>query len=150
MALMRIKRFTKEAFSKNHPAGNLGKVLTVKIRDVMVRGDKVPALPPGTLFLEAVSYMANKRLGFVVVVDTFSRPLGVFTDGDMARVLRGNDDIAYLKISDVMEVNLRCVYESELIADCIGVGVSAILVIDHKGKLLGVSHKHDLLASVAV
>ncbi|WP_024619923.1 KpsF/GutQ family sugar-phosphate isomerase [Pseudomonas kilonensis] len=150
MALMRIKRFTKEAFSKNHPAGNLGKVLTVKIRDVMVRGDKVPALPPGTLFLEAVSYMANKRLGFVVVVDTFSRPLGVFTDGDMARVLRGNDDIAYLKISDVMEINLRCVYESELIADCIGVGVSAILVVDHKGKLLGVSHKHDLLASVAV
>lgn len=94
--------------------------------------------------------MANKRLGFVVVVDTFSRPLGVFTDGDMARVFKGNDSVAGLKISDVMEVNLRCVHEGELIADCIGIDVSAILVVDHKGKLLGVSHKHDLVASIAL
>lgn len=150
MALMRIKRFTKEEFSKNHPAGNLGKVLTVKIRDVMVTGDKVPAVPPGTLFLDAISYMANKRLGFVVVVDTFSRPLGVFTDDDMVRVLKGRDNVFDLKISDVMAVNLRCVHEYELIADCVSIDVSAILVVDHKGKLVGVSHKYDLVASIVV
>lgn len=150
MTLMRIKRFTKEEFSRNHPAGNLGKVLTAKIRDVMVKGDKVPALSPSTLFLDAVSYMANKRLGFVVVVDAFARPLGVFTDGDMARVLKANDSVMGLKVSEVMEVNLRCVHEDELIADCISIDVSAILVVDYKGRLLGVSHKHDLVASIAV
>jgi arabinose-5-phosphate isomerase len=150
MALMGMKRFTKEEFSRNHPAGNLGKVLTAKIRDIMVKGDKIPALAPGTSFLDAITCMANKRLGFVVVVDALSRPLGVFTDGDIARVLKTRNNFLDLKVSDVMEMNLKSVRENELVADCISNNVSAILVVDHKGGLLGVSHKHDLATSISV
>ena len=150
MALMGMKRFTKEEFSRNHPAGNLGKVLTAKIRDIMVKGDKIPALAPGTSFLDAITCMANKRLGFVVVVDALSRPLGVFTDGDIARVLKTRNNFLDLKVSDVMEMNLKYVRENELVADCISNNVSAILVVDQKGALLGVSHKHDLATSIFV
>lgn len=144
MALMGVKCFTKDEFSLNHPGGNLGKLLNAKIRDVMVKGDEIPALAPNTSFLDAIAYMACKRLSFVVVVDSLLRPLGVFSDEDMSKVLKAKSNILDLKVSDVMEVNLKPVHEEESIGSCINHNASAILVVDHEGRLLGVSHKNDL------
>ena len=144
MALMGVKCFTKDEFSRNHPGGNLGKLLNAKIRDVMVKGDEIPALAPNTSFLDAIAYMACKRLGFVVVVDSLLKPLGVLSDEDMSKVLKAKSNILDLKVSDVMEVNLKPVYEEESIGSCINHNASAILVVDHEGRLLGVSHKNDL------
>lgn len=149
MTLMKIKRITKEQFSRSHPAGNLGKVLTARIRDIMLVGDRIPALPPDASLLDTISYMASKRFRFVVVIDAMSRPLGVFTDGDIVRVLKANNNFLDLKISDVMEVNLKYAHENKLIKDCINTNASVILVTNQKGELLGASHIHDLKASIS-
>lgn len=154
MTLMRVNNFTKEAFSKNHPAGNLGKILTARVGDIMIKGGGIPMVAPHTSVIDAVIYMANKRLGFVVVVDAVLRPLGIFTDGDMGRLLKEKESIAGLEVSDCMEVRLMYVHEHELIADCIKSAtdnaVSAILVVRHDGVLLGVSHKEDLESYIAL
>ncbi len=88
VALMRTNNFTLEQYALNHPAGRIGKSITVKVRDLMIINEKVPCCKANDNFVEILVERSNKRCGCVLVLDEAQKLLGIFTDGDLRRALQ--------------------------------------------------------------
>lgn len=92
-------------FGKFHPAGSLGKRLVLKVDDLMASGDAVPKVVTGSLLMDAIKEISNKRLGTVSVVDEDNNLVGIITDGDVRRMIGDHEDIYTVKVDEVMTPN---------------------------------------------
>jgi arabinose-5-phosphate isomerase len=148
VALLDARGFKEDDFARSHPGGALGRRLLTHVRDVMRSGDAVPCVSPGVPLAKALVEITAKGMGMTAVVDEERRPIGVFTDGDLRRLIERVQDFTKLTISDVMHANPRRVHPDQLAVDAVAVmeefRINQMLVTDADDKLVGALHIHDL------
>jgi arabinose-5-phosphate isomerase len=154
VALLEARGFTEEDFALSHPGGSLGRRLLLKIEDVMRTGDAVPRVAPGTKLTAALLEMTRKGLGMTAIVADDGKVQGIYTDGDLRRTLDKGVDVREVTVDEVMTRGGRKAQAHHLAAEAVQLmekyKVTALLVEDAAGKLLGVIHMHDLLRAGVV
>ncbi|MEW7849971.1 KpsF/GutQ family sugar-phosphate isomerase [Massilia aurea] len=147
VALLDVRGFREQDFALSHPGGALGRRLLTHVRDVMRTGDAIPSVGLDVPLVKALLEITQKGMGMTAVVDADGRPLGVFTDGDLRRVIERMHDFSNVLIRDVMHANPRSVRPEQLAVDAVAVmeefRINQMLVIDD-GRLVGALHIHDL------
>ncbi len=147
------KSFNLDDFAALHPGGAIGKKIWVKVKDMMLTGKKyVPIVSEDATMEEVILEMTSKR-GITSVVDKDGRVVGVFTDGDLRRLLEkelaNKKDIFKLKAKDVMTRNPKVITPNELATKAARLmekyGVTALIVIDEERRPIGIIHLHDLM-----
>jgi arabinose-5-phosphate isomerase len=148
VALLDARGFKEEDFARSHPGGALGRRLLTHVRDVMRSGDAIPAVGPDAPLARALLEVSQKGMGMTAVVDQDRRPLGVFTDGDLRRLIERVHDFSNLTIRDVMHANPRRLRPEQLAVDAVAVmeqfRINQMLVVDADDRLVGALHIHDL------
>ena len=148
VALLDARGFKEEDFARSHPGGALGRRLLTHVRDVMRSGDAVPAVPDSATWSQALLEITQKGMGMTAVVDSEHHPIGVFTDGDLRRLIERVQDFTVINIRDVMHRNPRQVRAEQLAVDAVAImeehRINQMLVVDGNGKLTGALHIHDL------
>ena len=148
VALLDLRGFKEEDFARSHPGGALGRRLLTHVRDVMRSGDAVPAVGAGATLTEALVEITGKGMGMTAIVDADGRPLGVFTDGDLRRMIERVQDFTKVVIRDVMHANPHSIGPDQLAVDAVAVmeqyRINQMLVVDAAGLLVGALHIHDL------
>ena len=154
VALLDARGFREEDFARSHPGGALGRKLLIHVRDLMRGGDAVPQVPPTASFDALLREMTGKGLGFAAVVDGDARPLGIFTDGDLRRLIQHGTDLRALVASEVMHRGPRLVREDALAVDAAGVmeqhRITSVLVVDGDGRLVGALNSNDLMRAKVI
>ncbi|NVD08204.1 KpsF/GutQ family sugar-phosphate isomerase [Vibrio sp. JPW-9-11-11] len=148
MALMRARGFTAEDFALSHPGGALGRKLLLKLADIMHTGDDLPLVTPTTVVRDALLEISQKGLGMTAVVDEQQRLVGIFTDGDLRRILDKRIDIHSALIGDVMTVNPTIAEPNMLAAEGLNLmqqkSINGLILCQH-GVVVGALNMHDLL-----
>jgi len=154
VALLDARGFREEDFARSHPGGSLGRKLLTHVRDVMRSGDAVPHVPPDTPFIEMMREMTKKGLGATAISDHGGRVLGIFTDGDLRRLLEQGMDLRGLTARDVMHPNPRLVRDDALAVDAADMmeqfRITSVLVIDAAGVLIGALNSNDLMRAKVI
>jgi arabinose-5-phosphate isomerase len=153
VALLDARGFTSQDFARSHPGGALGRKLLLHVADVMRAGDDLPIVSPGATLAEGLVVMSKKGLGMCAVVESAGagpgRLLGVFTDGDLRRVLDRVVDVHGTRMGDVMTSPGKRVKPTELAAEAAHLmekhRITALPVVDDAGALVGALNVHDLL-----
>jgi len=151
VALLRVRGFTSEDFAKLHPGGSLGRRLLMRVSDLMHTGDKVPRVKLGTTVQDTLIVMSQGRLGTAVIVNDDGTMAGIFTDGDLRRLIERGGDIFQFDIADVMTKNPRTISPDaildEVLAICERHQITALVALDDDKKPVGIIHLHDILKS---
>lgn len=154
VALLDARGFREEDFARSHPGGSLGRKLLMHVRDLMRSGDALPRVGPDTPFTVMLREMTGKGLGFAAVVDDRGSVLGIFTDGDLRRLIEHETDLRGLIARGVMHPNPRLVREDDLAVDAAGVmerhRVTSVLVVDEHGALVGALNSNDLMRAKVI
>jgi arabinose-5-phosphate isomerase len=152
LALLDARGFREEDYARSHPGGALGRRLLMHVRDLMRSGDAVPRVTPDASFDILLREMTGKGLGFTAVVDADGRPLGIFTDGDLRRMIERGEragDLRGLRAGEVMHHGPKTVRDGELAVGAAAVmerhRVTSVLVIDDAGRLVGALNTNDLM-----
>src|SRR5450830_489577 len=148
VSLLDARGFMEEDFARSHPGGALGRRLLTHVRDVMRSGAAVPAVPLDASLSQALPEITEKGMGMTAIVDADRHPVGVFTDGDLRRMIEKVQDFTKVMIRDVMHANPRRVRAEQLAVDAVAImeehRINQMLVVDADDKLVGALHIHDL------
>ncbi|WP_159739222.1 KpsF/GutQ family sugar-phosphate isomerase [Vibrio atypicus] len=148
MALMQARGFTADDFALSHPGGALGRKLLLKLSDIMHTGDKLPLVTPNTVVRDALLEISQKGLGMTAVVDDHQQLIGIFTDGDLRRILDKRVDIHSAIIGDVMTINPTVANPNMLAAEGLNMmqdkSINGLILCD-QGKVVGALNMHDML-----
>ena len=148
LALSEARGFTAEDFALSHPAGSLGRRLLLHVADVMHTGEAIPQVTGDTRLGDALVEMSRKGFGMTAVVGSKREVLGVFTDGDLRRALDHRVDVHDTAVARVMTANPKTIRPNVLAAEAVHVleqyKITALLVVDDAGRLVGVLNVHDL------
>jgi arabinose-5-phosphate isomerase len=154
VSLLEARGFTAEDFARSHPGGRLGRRLLLLIRDIMHTGDEVPRVTADIVLSDALVEMTRKGLGMTAVVDQDGRLSGIFTDGDLRRVLDRRIDVHSTTVGAVMTANPRSVAPDMLAVEALELlqkhRISQLPVVDDDGRLVGAFNMHDLLRAGVV
>jgi arabinose-5-phosphate isomerase len=156
VALLDARGFGSADFARSHPGGTLGRQLLTLVSDVMRTGPDVPTVPLDSDFAAALLEISRKRMGMVAIVDDRHQVQGIFTDGDLRRVLgrAASLDPSRLKVKDVMTASPVTIAPDALAVEAVRImeerKIGQILVVDPAGALLGALHFHDLLVAKVV
>src|SRR6188474_2519053 len=149
VAILEARGFTEEDFARSHPGGTLGRRLLLHVEDVMRKGDDLPAVEPGTTLSSGLLEMSRKGLGMTTIVDATRHVIGVFTDGDLRRVLDRQADVHVTTMSEVMTARPKVARPRMLAAEAVHLmeeyKITALPVVDDDGRLIGALNVHDLL-----
>ena len=149
VALLKARGFSAQDFARSHPGGKLGRRLLVLVSDVMHSGKDLPTVGSDSSLADALIEMSAKGLGMTAIIDDAQHILGVFTDGDLRRVLSAGADLRHAKIIDLMKRNPRTIEADRLAAEAVQqmetMRINGMLVADRQNRLLGVFNMHDLL-----
>ncbi len=152
VALMKRRGFKAEHFAANHPAGRLGKRLTLRVRDVMRAGKDNPTVLLGATATELLSTITRLQAGAASIVDRKGRFLGLVTDYDIRRVLGAGGDFRRLKASGIMNARPTTILPDALAAEAVEImedrrtPFNVLPVVDAKGRSVGMIQIHDLRA----
>jgi arabinose-5-phosphate isomerase len=148
VALLDARGFREEDFARSHPGGALGRRLLTHVRDVMRSGEAIPAVTADVSLSVALLEITRKGIAMTAVVDENFHAIGVFTDGDLRRLIEQVQDFTKLKIADVMHAHPHTVGTDQLAVDAVQMmeqfRINQLLVTDAGGKLVGALHIHDL------
>ena len=148
MALLDLRGFREEDFARSHPGGALGRRLLTHVRDVMRTGDAIPAVLADASLSATLMEITRKGMAMTAIVDERFHVRGVFTDGDLRRMIENGQDFSHGSIADVMHLNPRTVGPDQLAVDAVQLmeefRINQVLVVDAGGKLVGALHIHDL------
>ena len=157
VALLDARGFREEDFARSHPGGALGRKLLIHVRDLMRQGDQLPLVPPHTPFNELLRTMSAKGLGFAVVTDEQGRALGIFTDGDLRRLIEAGHQGAELLSLDaqkVMRGQPRQVRQDALAVEAADLmeahRITSVLAVDEQGRVVGALNSHDLMQAKVI
>ncbi len=154
VALLDARGFKEEDFARSHPGGALGRKLLTHVRDVMRTGEAVPQVRPETPFTELMREMSAKGLGASAVVDGSQQVLGIFTDGDLRRLVEKGVDLRSSKAGDVMHGHPRTVRADSLAVEAVALmeqhSITSVLVVDDAGVLCGALNTHDLMRAKVI
>lgn len=156
VVLLEERGFKAEDFALFHPGGALGKKLLLRVDDLMHSGDDVPLVAPETLLRNALFEITSKKLGVTGVVNNEGHLVGVFTDGDLRRVMAQGLDTLQQPISEVMSRSPKRILRRNLAAKALQImeshSITSLFVFDdEEGQTpVGVVHLHDLLKAGVV
>ena len=154
IACLDARGFGADDFARSHPAGALGRKLLTYVRDVMRTGDRIPSVPLDTSLTDALHEISEKQLGMTAVLDANGRLQGIFTDGDLRRLLERSGDVRNVKLADVMTRNPLTIAPDVLAAEAAQLmdqrKKNQLLVVDASGALVGALHMHDLMAAKVI
>ena len=153
VALLDARGFGTDDFARSHPGGALGRRLLTRVADVMRTGDALPRVPSGAPLADAILEITRKRMGMTAVLGADEALVGVFTDGDLRRLLEQRREIHALQVDEVMTRTPRTIPSQSLAAEAVRVmeeqRINQLLVVDD-GRLVGALGIHDLLAARVV
>lgn len=154
IALLEARGFGAEDFAQSHPGGTLGRRLLLRVSDVMHTGAAMPRVGADTLLSDALVEMTRKGLGTTAIVDRDNCVLGIFTDGDVRRMLDAGVDVRRASVGSVMTRGGKTIGPDALAAEALQLmeahKINALLVTDPDHRLLGVLNMHDLLRARVV
>jgi arabinose-5-phosphate isomerase len=154
VALLDARGFRPEDFARSHPGGALGRKLLTHLSDIMRSGDAVPRVGPNATLFELMREMSAKGLGASAIVDDAGRVLGIFTDGDLRRLLEKGADLRTLQASDVMHAGPRTIRSDALAAEAAQqmeqFRITSVLVVDADGLLCGAVNSNDLMRAKVI
>ncbi len=154
VALLDARGFREEDFARSHPGGALGRKLLIHVRDLMRSGDAVPRVAPDTAFTAMLREMTGKGLGFTAIVDAQQRVLGIFTDGDLRRLIERGAELLALQARDVMHPSPKLVSADALAVEAADVmeqhRITSVLVVDAAGALVGALNSNDLMRAKVI
>jgi arabinose-5-phosphate isomerase len=149
VALLDARGFKAEDFARSHPGGSLGRKLLTHVSDVMRKDDAVPRVSPQAGFSELMREMSAKGLGATAIVDADQRVLGIFTDGDLRRLLEKGVDIRQGTAQELMRAHPVTVAVDALAVEAADLmearRINSVLVVDAQGRLCGALNSHDLM-----
>ena len=148
VALLDARGFGEDDFARSHPGGALGRRLLTRVQDVMRTGDAVPAVTADVGLSAALLEITRKGMAMTAIVDADFHPVGVFTDGDLRRLIEHVQDFTRLSIADVMHASPRTIGPEQLAVEAVEMmerfRINQLLVADANGHLVGALHIHDL------
>ncbi|HJD43617.1 MAG TPA: KpsF/GutQ family sugar-phosphate isomerase [Candidatus Paenalcaligenes intestinipullorum] len=154
VACLEARGFSQEDFARSHPGGALGRQLLTLAQDIMRAGPALPVVQADTLVPDALATMSAKGMGMTIVVDDDYKPIGIFTDGDLRRLISRQGDIRYTTVTQGMTRDPRSIAPQTLAIEAARLmdtqRINQILIVDTLGKLLGALHMHDLLAAKVI
>jgi arabinose-5-phosphate isomerase len=154
VALLDARGFRVEDFARSHPGGALGRRLLTHVRDVMRAGEQVPRVSPSASFGALMQEMSSKGLGASAIVDDAGRPIGVFTDGDLRRLIETGADLRAMTAAQVMRAQPKTVRDDALAAQAVEVmehhRITSVLVVNEQGVLCGALNTHDLMRAKVI
>lgn len=154
VVLLDARGFKAEDFARSHPGGTLGRRLLTRVLDVMRSGADVPRVPPEAHFNELMAEMSRKGLGASAVVDPDGRAIGVFTDGDLRRLVETGHDLRALTAGDVMHADPHTIRPDMLAAAAAQQmeenRIAVLLVVDQEGRLVGAVSSNDLMRAKVI
>jgi len=153
-AVLEARGFTSEDFARAHPGGSLGRKLLLRVSDVMRRGEDLPQVAVTATVEQGLVEMSGKGLGMTAVTGPAGQLLGVFTDGDLRRALDGGLDLRSTAMQEIMTRNPRHIDPQALAAEAVNRmqehRITALLVVEASGTLVGALNIHDLLRAGVV
>jgi arabinose-5-phosphate isomerase len=154
MALLDARGFQAEDFARSHPGGALGRKLLTHLKDVMRSGQQLPAVRPQAGLTELMREMSQKGLGASAVTDEQGGILGIFTDGDLRRLVESGQDLRSISAADVMKPNPRTISVNALAALAAQImedhRITSLLVVDEQQRLCGFINTNDLLRAKVI
>jgi arabinose-5-phosphate isomerase len=154
VALLDARGFREEDFARSHPGGSLGRKLLVHVRDLMRTGAELPRVGPRASFVEMLGEMTGKGLGFTAVCADDGRVLGIFTDGDLRRLIERGAELRGLHAEDVMHREPKRVNPDALAVDAAELmelhRITSVLAVDGEGRLVGALNSNDLMRAKVI
>ena len=149
VALLQAKGFTRDDFALSHPGGTLGRKLLLKVNDVMHKGDALPKVSNHICITEALYEISVKGLGMTAVVDDSDKLVGVFTDGDLRRVIDADIDLRITPIAKVMTSSCVTLTANILAAEALKVmdekSINGLIIVDDLGHPVGALNMLDMV-----
>ncbi|QSX34106.1 KpsF/GutQ family sugar-phosphate isomerase [Shewanella avicenniae] len=149
IALLQAKGFTKDDFAMSHPGGALGRKLLLKVSDIMHKGEDTPIVRDDITITEALYEISRKGLGMTAIVNQDNELVGIFTDGDLRRVIDAEVNLRQTLIAEVMTRNCTSVTDSILAAEALKVmddrNINGLIVIDQQRHPIGALNMLDLV-----
>lgn len=154
VALLDARGFKSEDFARSHPGGALGRRLLTHLSDVMRTGDAVPQVGPDTPFPALMREMSAKGLGASAITDAQGRVLGIFTDGDLRRLIEKGVDLRSVTAREVMHPSPRTIRDTALAVEAAQLmeqhRITSVLVVDAQDRLCGAVNSNDLLRAKVI
>lgn len=154
VACLDARGFGAEDFARSHPGGALGRRLLLHVSEVMRGGEDVPVVPEAATVMDAVREITRKKIGMTAVVDAAGRLAGIFTEGDLRRLIERVGDIREVPLAEVMTRSPTTVTPDALAASAAEIldrtRRNQLLVVDREGRLVGALHVHDLMAAKVI
>jgi len=152
MALMRAKKFSLSEYALNHPAGTIGKKITLKVKDLMIRGKDIPKCSPNDRLIDVLPELSSKKCGCLLALDEQEKLLGIFTDGDLRRSLQSQGSgVLEEKIGNLMTSSPKCTIVDALAIEAMKQmeadpqRLVHMLAVLEKNKLVGIIRMHDIV-----
>jgi arabinose-5-phosphate isomerase len=154
ITLLEERHFSSEDFALLHPGGHLGRKLILKVSDIMHTGDQIPIVSEETDIKQVILEMTSKRLGTTAVVNQKGKLVGIFTDGDLRRLVEKTDEIFSLRAKQVMTKNPKTIDSDELAAKALNLmesySITSLIITNGKMEPMGIVHLHDILKAGVV
>ena len=148
ISLLTDKGFSPDDFARSHPSGALGRRLLTFVKDIMKIGDDIPTVSSNTRLLDALLVMSQKALGMVLITDN-NNLQGIFTDGDLRRVLETHNDIQNLNIGEVMTSNCKAILADKPAMAAVQMmdefNLNSLPVVDENNQVAGAINTHTLM-----
>jgi len=148
VSLLTAEGFSPDDFARSHPSGALGRRLLTYVKNIMKTGDDIPTASSNTKLLDALLIMSEKALGMVLITEN-DKLLGIFTDGDLRRVLETNSNIQNLTIGEVMTANCKSISDDKPAVVAVQMmdefNLNSLPVVDSNNMVVGAINTHTLM-----
>jgi len=153
ITLMRQKNFSQDQFAENHPAGRLGKRITVKVQDIMIKGSSIPICKANDKLVEVLVELSNKKCGCILIVDPKSQLEGIFTDGDLRRALQSRGEkVLDTPMGELLTHSAKWIGPNRLAWEAMQEmegdhkkAITVMPVLEEGKKVVGLIKLHDIL-----
>lgn len=149
VSLLKKRNFTEEDFAFLHPGGSLGKRLSLKIKEIMITGDKIPKVLEDSSIKDVIVEITSKRLGTTCIVDKENKLVGIITDGDLRRLLERTLEIKDLTAKDIMTRKPKVLNADYLASFALqqmeNYKITTLIIIDDLNHPIGIVHLHELI-----
>ena len=154
VVLLDARGFGERDFARSHPGGALGRKLLTHVSDVMRQGRELPRVDSGASFGQVMREMSAKGLGVAIVVGEQDSVLGIFTDGDLRRLIENGEDPRTKRASELMHAKPRTIGPDALAAEAAQLmeqhQITSVVVVDEAGRLLGALNSNDLMRAKVI